>query len=141
MNNEEKILAMLAQMQGQMGQMQEDISGLKVTQDKIGADISGLKDDVSGLKITQDKMGERLDAVAAKQDAMGEDLHCVKAYLELDVEKRFDAVNLGINIIQKKLEQMDDTREKVKTAQDDIVVLKTAVRALARDVAELKKAQ
>lgn len=102
MTNEEKILEML-------GQMQEDISGMK-------GDISALK---SGQAQTK------------------EDLHRVKAYLELDVEKRFDAVNEGIDAILEKLVPED----RVERLEDDVVVLKTAVKALARDVAELKKAQ
>lgn len=102
MTNEERIMAMLAQ-------IQEDISGMK-------GDISTLK---SGQARTE------------------EELHRVKAYLELDVEKRFDAVNEGIDAILEKIVPED----RVEKAEDDIIVLKTAVRALARDVAELKKAQ
>lgn len=102
MNNEEKILEMLTQMQ---------------------EDISGMKSDISALKSAQ----------AQTQD----DLHRVKAYLELDVEKRFDAVNEGIDAILEKIVPED----RMEKAEDDIIVLKTAVRALARDVAELKKAQ
>ena len=53
------------------------------------------------------------------------------------MEKRFDAINVGIDVIQERLVP----EKRIKKAEDDIVVLKTAVKALARDVAELKKAE
>lgn len=88
-----------------------------------------------GELLTQ--MQAKQDQMQAKQDKMGEDLHRVKAYLELDVEKRFDAVNEGIDAILERMIPED----RVERLEDDVVVLKTAVKALARDVAELKKAQ
>ena len=109
MTNEEKILAILEKHGELLTQMQADISGLKSGQAQM----------------------------QAKQDRMEENLHMVKAYLELDVEKRFDAVNEGIDAILEKLVPED----RVERLEDDVVVLKTAVKALARDVAELKKAQ
>lgn len=109
MTNEEKILEMLTKMTGDIAEMRGDISDLKTGQAKM----------------------------ETRQSSMEEDLHRVKAYLELDVEKRFDAVNEGIDMILEKIVPEDRTEK----AEDDIVVLKTAVRALARDVAELKKAQ
>jgi len=95
MNNEEKILAMLTQMQG----------------------------DITDLKTAQTKM----------QD----DLTHVKARLDYDVEKRFDAVNEGIEAI---LEQLTP-KSRVEALEADVVVLKTAIKALTQEVAELKKAQ
>lgn len=85
--------------------------------------ISGMKGNISTLK--------------AAQAQTQEELHLVKAYLEMDVEKRFDPVNEGIDAILEKIVPED----RVEKAEDDIIVLKTAVRALACDVAGLKKAQ
>lgn len=109
MNNEEKILEMLSQLQGQVAQ------------------LSQLQDQVAQIK--------------EKQDLMGEDLHRVKAYLELDVEKRFDAVNLGIDTIQEKLELRERLEERVDKLENDVIVLKTAAKLQSEDILELKKAQ
>ena len=49
MNNEEKILQILEQMQGDMSDMRGDISGLKT-------DVSSLKTDVKQLQITQENV-------------------------------------------------------------------------------------
>ena len=109
MSNEEKILTILSTMQTQMGQMQKQM----------------------------DRIEERLDRIDARLDKAEDDLQRVRLYLELDVEKRFDAINVGIDVIQERLVP----EKRIKKAEDDIVVLKTAVKALARDVAELKKAE
>lgn len=102
MTNEEKILEMLSQMQG----------------------------DLAEVKKVQTQM-------QAKQDRMEDSLHRVKAYLELDVEKRLEAINEGVDAIQEKMVPED----RVEKLEDDVVVLKTAFKMLAQDVAELKKAQ
>ena len=123
MNSEEKILEILTkmqtqqeQMQTQMGQMQTQMGQMLTRQDRLEA--------------RQDRTEERLRHAQ-------EDIQRVRLYLELDVETRFKGINEGIDMILERLVP----EERIVKAEDDIVVLKTAVRALARDVAELKKAE
>lgn len=116
MNNEEKILEMLTKMQAQLDRME-------TRQDRVDTRL--------------DRVDTRLDRIEARQDQVQDDLQRVKLYLELDVEKRLAAINEGIDTIQERL----IPEERMEKAEDDIIVLKTAVRALARDVAELKKAE
>ena len=85
---------------------------------------------LSGMKVQMNRMEARMDWMEA-------DLQRVRLYLELDVEKRFDVINEGIDVIQENLLP----EERMEKAENDIVVLKTAVKALAREVAELKKAE
>lgn len=109
MSNEEKILAILEKMQG-------DIAGLKDGQAQMQGDIAGLKNG---------------------QAQMQEDIAIIKLRLDLDIEKRFDAVNEGIDAILEKLTPKD----RVDELESDVIVLKTAVKMLTQEVAELKKAQ
>lgn len=95
MNNEEKILAMLAQIQAEQQQMR------------------------------------------GEQHQMRDDITAIKIRLDYDVDKRFDAVNEGIDAILAQL----TPKRKVEEMDADIVVLKTAVKMLNQEVAELKKAQ
>ncbi len=95
MNNEGKILAMLAQIQAEQQQMREE------------------------------------------QHQMRDDITAIKIRLDYDVDKRFDAVNEGIDAILAQL----TPKRKVEEMDADIVVLKTAVKMLTQEVAELKKAQ
>lgn len=70
-------------------------------------------------------------------EKMQEDITAIKIRLDYDVDKRFDAVNEGIDAILAQL----TPKRKVEEMEADIVVLKTAVKMLTQEVAELKKAQ
>ncbi len=108
MNNEEKILAILEKMQG-------DISGLK-------EDVSGLKEDVSGLKEGQ----ARLEA----------DVSGIKVRLDMDVQRQLNLLAEGQEEILSRMpseEDMDiidgrlDTLETVaKSHSKEIAELKKA---------------
>ena len=74
------------------------------------------------MKIREEQMKMR-----EEQKQMQEDIAGIKLRLDYDVNKRFDAINDGIDSI---LEQLVPK-----------IVLKTAVKMLTQEVAELKKAQ
>lgn len=95
MNNEEKILAILTQMQEDQQQM------------------------------------------CKEQQQMRDDIHGMKLRLDLDVEKRFDTVNEGIDAILERL----TPKSRIDEMEADIIVLKTAVKMLTQEISELKKAQ
>lgn len=109
MNTEEKILALLER----HSEMLEKLNGTIEKQDEVlaqhGEMLSKMQDDITGIK----------------------------ACLDYDVNKRFDAVNEGIDAI---LEQLTP-KSRVDALEADIVVLKTAVKMLTQEVNELKKAQ
>lgn len=109
MNNEEKIIAMLEKLNSTVEQHGEML----------------------------EKHGEILVKLNDRMDKMQDELTCVRLRLELDVEKRFDAVNEGIDAILEKLVP----QSRVEALDDDVIVLKTAFKALAQEVADLKKAQ
>lgn len=137
MNNEEKILEMLTKMQTQQEQMQVQLGEVQTQQEQMQAQLGEVQTQLGEVQAQQKQMETRLDRMEKRQDKAQDDIQWVRLYLELDVEKRFDGINEGIDAIQEKLVPM----ERVEKAEDDIVTLKVAVKALARDVAELKKAQ
>ena len=122
MNNEEKILNLLEQMQGrfdrieegqasmqadisglkegqtslQEGQasMQVDISGLKEGQASMQADISGLKGDVSSLKESQASMRADISGLKEGQADLKEEVVVTKRRV-LNIEKNVEKL-LGI---------------------------------------------
>lgn len=155
MTNEEKILEMLSQMQGQMAQIQGDISGLdgrmerlETGQAALDGRMERIKNDLTFVKLRLETLDHKQAALEGRmgrfetaQAQTQDELHRVKAYLELDVEKRFDAVNEGIDAILERLGPQEDTEERVDKLEDDVVVLKSVVKAHTRDIAELKKAQ
>lgn len=123
MANEEKILEMLVQLQAGQTRMQRQMDSMQGQINSIQGQINGIQGQVNGIQ--------------GQVNSLQDDMHRVKAYLELDVEKRFDAVNEGIDMILERMVPED----RVEKLEDDVIVLKAAVRTLSRDVAELKKAQ
>ncbi len=89
------------------------------------------------IKATQEKQGQTLEEHSKMFEKMQDDITAIKIYLDYDVDKRFDAVKEGIDAILAQL----TPRRKVEEMDADIVVLKTAVKMLTQEVAELEKAQ
>lgn len=165
MNNEEKILEVLSKMQTQMGQMQTQMDQMEskmgqmlsrqdkmesqmgtmqvqmkqilARQDQMETQVDQMRKQLDRAETRQDRAEVRLDRIDARQEKQKDDIQWIKVYLELDVEKRLEAINEGIDIIQEKL----IPEERVEKSEEDIIVLKTAVRALALDAAEMKKAE
>ena len=116
MNNEEKILAILETVQA-------DISGLKVDVSGLKGDVSDLKGDVSDLKADMSDVKGRLVRVELTQE------NVILPQLQLLAE--------GIATIDKKL----IPRSEIDEMKEDISLLKSVVRSLSQELAELKKAQ
>ena len=119
MNNEEKILELLAQ----ISQTLEHHSELLEHHGEI-------LDHHSELLERHDKALGRLDQKVAK----------INLTLENDVQRKFD-------VIFDKLDSIDQRLEGLPTAEDQMItngrldVLEATVKKLSRDVAALKKAQ
>lgn len=80
------------------------------------------------------KMFEKLNT---RMDQVQDDVTAIKLRLDYEVGKRFDGVNEGIDAILEKL----TPKSRVDELESDVIVLKTAVKMLTQEVAELKKAQ
>lgn len=83
------------------------------------------------------QMQEDITGLKAGQSAMQDDITAIKLRLDYEVDKRFDGVNEGIDAILEKL----TPKSRVDELESDVIVLKTAVKMLTQEVAELKKAQ
>ena len=116
MNNEEKILELLTQMQQEQRQIRLEQQEMREEQRQIRQEQQEMRQE---------------------QLRMRDDITRINLRLELDVEKRFDAVNEGIDAILAQL----TPKRRVDELESDVIVLKTAVKMLTQEVAELKKAQ
>ncbi len=130
MNNEEKILAMLEKMNGTVEKHGELLEKLTDRVDQIQQEQQQMREEQQQMREEQQQMRE-------EQQHMRDDITGIKLRLELDVEKRFDAVNEGIDAILAQL----TPKRRVEEMEADITVLKAAVKMLTQEVGELKKAQ
>lgn len=84
-----------------------------------------------------EQISSNMTQMREEQKQMQDDVTAIKIRLDYDVDKRFDAINEGIDAILGQL----TPRRRVDDLEADVVVLKTAVKMLTQEVAELKKAQ
>ena len=109
MNNEEKILQALTQMQGAISGIQGDVSSLKTDVSSLKTDVSGLKTDVSSLKEGQTELEQRFD----KLDSKVSDIDRVVIRMESRNSDMFGAlfdksetINDNMNIIKEDIEYL-----------------------------------
>lgn len=112
MSNEEKILELLTQ-------MQTDISTLKSGQQEIRTDITGIKD--------------RLDRVEDRAQRTA-------VLLETEVDRKLDLLYDGHDAIMERLDKLA-SRGRVEELENDVVLLKAAIKLMRLEIEKLKKAQ
>ena len=121
MNNEEKILAILENMDKRLGTLE--------------AGQARLEADVSGLKKGQAKLEETLSQ--QKEEILDEATHRMKVLLDAEVTPKFNLLAEGQEEILNGMpseEDMDITDARLKA-------LEAVARKHSKEIAELKKAQ
>ena len=116
MSNEEKILEIL-------GHHDQMFAAINQTLEKHGEML--------------EKHGEMLEKLTATVDRLQIDVSGIKVRLDVEVKQQFDLLAEGQQIIRETMVP----QSRVEELEADVSVLKTAVRMLSQDVAELKKAQ
>lgn len=85
--------------------------------------LSGLKSDMSDLK---------QNVAGLKQDV---------AEIRLDIENRINPQLAALAEGQKTILETLAPKSRVETLEDEVSMMKTVIRVLSQDIAELKKAQ
>ena len=116
MNNEEKILAILENMDKRLGTLEADVSGLKEGQTRLEADVSGLKEGQA-----------RLEA----------DVSGIKVRLDIDVQRQLNLLAEGQEEILSRMPSEDD----MDIIDGRLDALEAVAKTHSKEIAELKKAQ
>ena len=106
--------------------LQTDVEGLKTNVAVLQTDVEGLKTDVTGLKETV----EVLDARSLKSAVL----------LETDIPRSINRLYEGHGAIMEKLRTLA-SQDQVDEHDQDISIMKDAIKLLRLEVNELKKAQ
>ncbi|MDD3839467.1 MAG: hypothetical protein PHP06_02735 [Clostridia bacterium] len=125
MNNQDKVLSLLEQLQNNISIVQKDIKGLKTSQTEMQEGIKGLKtsqvemqEGIKGLKISQVEMQEDIDDIKST-------VHGIEDQFR-DLESRNANRHMDI-IAQIKEMKSDISRIEINTAENwrDIAKLKS----------------
>ncbi len=137
MNNEEKILEILGVIQSDVSGLKTDVADLKTDVADLKTDVADLKTDVAGLK--NDVADLKTDVADLKNDVA--DLKTRVTKIEITQE----------NVILPQLQTLAEgqanllatlaPKSRVEALEDEMSFMKSVVKALSQEVAELKKAQ
>ena len=123
MSNEEKILAMLVD--------------LKESTDK---QFESMDKRFEGIDKRLDTMDERMDRLDEHMDRLDERSQRTAVLLETEVDRKLNLLYEGHETIMECLDKLAP-KDRVDELESDVIVLKTAVKMLTQEIAELKKAQ
>ena len=123
MSNEEKILAMLVD--------------LKESTDK---QFESMDKRFDAIDKRLDTMDERMDRLDEHMDRLDERSQRTAMLLETEVDRKLNLLYEGHETIMECLDKLAP-KDRVDELESDVIVLKTAVKMLTQEIAELKKAQ
>lgn len=83
------------------------------------------------------KMFERMQE---SQKQIQDDIAAIKTRLDYDVDRRFDAINESLDVIEKRLDTLDDVKELAEETKEKVDVIHSVVAQHSQDIKELKKA-
>jgi archaellum component FlaC len=116
MSNEEKILSMLVE--------------LKESTDKR----------FESMDKRFEAIDKRLDTMEERMDRLDERSQRTAVLLETEVDRKLNLLYEGHETIMECLDKLAP-KDRVDELETDVIVLKTAVKMLTQEIAELKKAQ
>ncbi len=119
MNNEDKILGLLAEMKADMVEMKADMVEMK-------ADMVEMKADMVEMKAKLEEVDQRSIRT--------------QVLLETEIQDKIQLLFDGHELIKEKLDELAP-KSRVDDLEDDVAMLKDVVKLMRLEIAELKKAQ
>ena len=130
MSNEEKILAMLVDLKESTDKQFESM-------DKR---FEGIDKRLESMDKRFEAVDKRLDTMDERMDRLDERSQRTAVLLETEVDRKLNLLYEGHETIMECLDKLAP-KDRVDELESDVIVLKTAVKMLTQEIAELKKAQ
>lgn len=155
MNTEEKILALLEQMNARMENLESGQASLDkrmIRLETVQAAFDGRLEWVDqGIRNLNHRMDDLNRIQAAIDGRMGrvetamaeakEDINVINLNLELKIGKRLDALSEGQEAIEKRLDTLDEVKELAEGTRDRVDAIHAAVVQHSATITELKQAK
>ena len=136
MNNEEKILSILAQMQSSLTQMQSDLSDVKAVQAEQGKQLAEQGKQLAEVRATQATQQSQLAELTEMQEELRTAVNRVAMAQERDTLPYLKLLDEGHHDIMRRLVDKD----RVEKLESDTRMLKTTAKNHAQRLAALEKA-
>lgn len=122
MNNEEKILALLEAQGKQLGALTDKVAQLDTLMDKV------------------DTLTGRVDSLTDKVAELDTRSQRTAVLLETEIDRKLTLLYEGHDAIMETLDSLA-SKSRVEILEDDVQLLKDAIRLMRQEITELKKAQ
>ena len=144
MSNEEKILAMLVDLKEstdkQFESMDKRFEGIDKRLDTMDKRFEAVDKRLESMDKRFDAIDKRLDTMDERMDRLDERSQRTAVLLETEVDRKLNLLYEGHETIMECLDKLAP-KDRVDELESDVIVLKTAVKMLTQEIAELKKAQ
>ena len=140
MNNEEKILALIADIQANMttktdlAEIRADMADMKADSADMRADMADMKADSADMRAN---MATKADLAAQEKRILSEAAHTMNVIIETTIQPQLNLLAEGQQAILGKLVP----RSRVDELDEEVKFLKSVVRQMNDDIQLLKKAQ
>lgn len=74
-----------------------------------------------------EKMQDDISSLKAGQSSMQDDIAAIKTRLDYDVDVRFKAINASLDVIEKRLDTLDDVKELAEETKEKVDVIHSVV--------------
>ena len=140
MNNEEKMLEILAQMQTDMVQMQTNMVQMQTDMVQIQTDMAQMREDQIQMRKDQTQMREDIQQIKDRLDCVEEQATRTALLQENDIRRTLDALTEGQGLTHQMMRELTSKRE-TDELRDQVDILRTVVALHSREIEALKKAQ
>lgn len=134
MNNEDKILKMLEQMQGDINGMKTDISDMKT-------DINGAKIDINSMKTDINSLKEDMGLVKTQLKEHGSMLSALKTASEVHKADVDNLTNQVAKLSQEMKSGFKEVNQRIDNITKDLSVVEAVTGKNMTDIAYLKAAK
>ena len=130
MNNEEKILEMLSQINGRLDKVDSRL-------DKVDSRLDKVDSRLDNIESTQARQGEQLAQMNERMEELDDRSLRSAVMLENQVLPQLRLLYEG----QVNLQQTLAPKERVEVLEDEVITIKSALKAMSHRLAALEKAQ
>ena len=137
MNKEERILELLEKLSGDITDLKTDMSELKAGVSELKTRVSRLEADVSELKADVSELKTRVSRLEADVSGLKADVSGIKVRLDVEITRQLSLLAEGHTTLLETLVPKD----RVEVLEDDVILMKSAIKTLSQRVSALEKVQ
>ncbi len=121
MNNEEKILSILEQMNTHIGSIDTRLGGVETRLSGVEIRLDSLENRMGSMESRMDSMENRMGGLESRMDSMENRMGGLESRMD-SMENRVDTMQSQMNTMQNQMGVMQETLTRVSLTQENVVL-------------------